>query len=119
MKQIKVVLGYLHYKSSVVRYWTKDHNCTHALETDESIGANVIRCRTKEESREKANNGLKNKEYGNVYVYRENGYFYGYTVHYPRFKSEKNGFINFHCIKSFEKILSKDHEAIYRRVRKW
>lgn len=87
------------------RYWTTHESVSHYLhlnrtpESPEVIGCNVEWCSTKEEAKKKSHEALENKKYGMAFVYiNEYKHSFCYAVHFPRFKSEGNGFINFHCV---------------------
>ena len=53
---------------------------------------------------------VNKKEYGRVFMYKSTGMnsIWGACSHFPRFDSEKTGFVNIHNIIDFKKIESSD-----------
>lgn len=94
----------------IVREWTpegKDFThwaiIRHDPDPAEKIGCIVVEHKTKEEAKLGASNALKEKRYGEIHTYVSDGmgHIFGYAVHYPRFESEGDGFLNFHLVKRF------------------
>jgi hypothetical protein len=108
--ELKIILGILHMWGSC-RFWTTSQKPTHCAvvnrcpESPDSVAGIFFKCETEEEAKAKVYEALRKKQYGHTfwYVGMLNGMF-GYTVHFPRFKSEKGGFINFHVFKAIEEI---------------
>lgn len=91
------------------RFWTQHESPSHYLrlnrspDSPECIGCNVEYCKDEEEAKRKAHDYLKEKAYGKALVYTSSKFFnstFCYTVHFPRFESEGDGFINHHCVSN-------------------
>lgn len=93
------------------RFWTIDEKVSHYLYKNNTpyfpdvIGCNVEWCTNKEEASNKSSEALLLKKYGSAFVYKnEHNHTFCYAVHFPRYKSEEIGFINFHCVDNITPV---------------
>jgi hypothetical protein len=98
---------HLNFEGTGPRFWTKHESPTHYLKLNrtpdfpECIGCTVEFCKDEEEAKRKVHDYLKEKAYGKALVYTNKyNHTFCYAVHFPRFKSEGDGFINFHCVSN-------------------
>lgn len=108
--KLQIILGYLHVWGSC-RFWTASRKPTHCAavsrnpESPDSVAGIFFKCENEDEARQKAYVALSKKQYGYTFWYvNEYNHMFGYTAHFPRFKSEKGGFINFHVFNFIEEI---------------
>lgn len=73
----------------------------HTPNLPEKIGCIVVEHKTREEAKLEASKALKEMRYGEIHVFLSHGHTFGFGVHYPRFESEGNGFLNFHSVNRF------------------
>lgn len=92
----------------LVREWTPDgKDFTHWAiigrdpDLAEKIGCIVVEHQTKEDAKLGASNALREMRYGEIHIFTSHNHTFGLGVHYPRFPSEGNGFLNFHSVKRF------------------
>lgn len=73
-----------------------------------------IHCFDKDDAINEARQALAKKKYGYCYGYPSMGGEIGflYTVHFPRYESEENGYINLHCVNKVRP--HRNLEIIYK-----
>jgi len=102
---------HLNFGAGINRYWITHKNPSHYLTLNrnpdfpETIGCNAEWCSTENESIKKSQEALALKKYGMAFVYKnKHKHIFCYAVHYPRFKSEGIGFINFHSVDNITSV---------------